>query len=85
MNVAFMSGVDDRSASEDTTGAKPVYNILRLSRDLGAQSRLAMTYTDKIDGDFSNRVLSFDGRAVTTASTQGRSSSRWRATTCGAP
>ncbi len=63
MNVALLSAVDDRVTSRSGDD-NPVYNILRLSRDLGAQSRIAMTYTDKIDGPSSNRVLSVDGRLV---------------------
>lgn len=62
-NVALLSAVDDRVASASGSD-NPVYNILRVSRDLGAQSRLAMTYTDKVDGASSNRVLSVDGRVV---------------------
>ena len=62
-NVALMSALDDRIASASGRD-NPLFNILRLSRDLGAQSRLAMTYTDRIDGDASNRVLSVDGRGV---------------------
>ncbi|MCE9601095.1 MAG: carbohydrate binding family 9 domain-containing protein [Gemmatimonadetes bacterium] len=62
-NVALMSASDDRIAS--TSGQdNPLFNILRLSRDLGAQSRLGLTYTDRVDGDNSNRVLSLDGRGV---------------------
>jgi hypothetical protein len=62
-NVALMTAVDDRIASR--TGAdNPIYNILRASRDMGSQSRLGLTYTDKIDGGASNRVISVDGRTV---------------------
>lgn len=63
MNVALMTALDDQTASA-TGSDNPLYNILRLSRDIGAQSRLAMTYTDKVDGENSNRVLSVDGRVV---------------------
>ena len=62
-NVAFLTAMDAANTSR-TGDDRPLYNILRLSRDLGAQSRLAMTYTDKVDGAASNRVLSVDGRAV---------------------
>ena len=62
-NIALMTAVDDRIAS--TSGRdSPIFNILRVSRDLGAQSRLALTYTDRVDGANSNRVLSIDGRNV---------------------
>ena len=62
-NVALMTAYDDRIASASGRD-NPLFNILRLSRDLGAQSRLGLTYTDRIDGDNSNRVLSLDGRTV---------------------
>ena len=62
-NVAFMSAMDDRATSVSGSD-RPLFNILRVSRDLGARSRLAMTYTDKVDGETSNRVLSVDGRGV---------------------
>jgi hypothetical protein len=63
LNVALLTAVDDKITSASGQD-RPLYNILRLSRDLGKQSRFAMTYTDRIEGDASNRVLSFDGRAV---------------------
>jgi hypothetical protein len=68
-NVAFLSAVDDRSTSleyaDPTTrpnANRPLYNILRATRDLGGQSRLGLVYTDKVDGDYYNRVLGVDGR-----------------------
>jgi len=62
-NVALMTASDDRIASASGRD-NPLFNILRLSRDIGAQSRLGLTYTDRIDGGNSNRVLSLDGRGV---------------------
>lgn len=41
-----------------------MYNIVRLQRDMGKQSRLGMVYTDKADGKAWNRVLGVDGRLV---------------------
>lgn len=59
MNVGFLSALDDRVAS--TTGRdRPLFNILRLTRDLGAQGRVGMLYTDRVDGENSNRVLDVD-------------------------
>lgn len=73
-NMALLSAVDDRVASATSrfcTGpapamacANPVYNIARFQRDLGGQSRIGVLYTDKIDGDFYNRVAEIDGRVV---------------------
>ena len=61
--MAFLSAVDDRSSS--VTGADhPVFNILRLQRGLGPASRIGFTYTDKIDGANSNRVVDIDSRLV---------------------
>ncbi|MGH7720005.1 MAG: hypothetical protein ACREON_14335, partial [Gemmatimonadaceae bacterium] len=62
-NVAFLSAVDDRalSASGDD---HPVFNILRVQRDIGGQSRLGIAYTDRIDGDRYNRVANVDARVV---------------------
>ena len=68
-NIAFLSALDDRTTSIDWTNPdtrsnanRPLYNILRATRDLGGQSRLGLVYTDKIDGQYSNRVLGLDGR-----------------------
>ncbi len=61
--LAILSAVDSRNGSASQHD-NPVYNIVRLQRDLGAQSRIGMAYTDKVDGNRWNRVLDVDGRAV---------------------
>lgn len=62
-NIGFLSAVDDRTMS--TSGDDhPIYNVLRLRRDIGKQSTLGVAYTDKIDGDNFNRVASVDARLV---------------------
>ncbi len=62
-DIGVLSAVDSRQAS--FAGERlPVYNILRLQRDIGSTSRLGVAYTDKIDGDRWNRVLGVDGRWV---------------------
>lgn len=64
-NLALLSAVDDRRQSRSgDPNERPLYNVLRLSRDLGRQSRLGMVYTDRMDGDDYNRVAGIDGRAV---------------------
>src|SRR6266498_1866488 len=60
-NIAYLAAVDQEDAS---TGKNPVFNLLRLRRDLGASSTLGLAYTDRIDGDAYNRVLGVDGRVV---------------------
>jgi hypothetical protein len=69
-NIAVLTAVDDRifSRTYDSTargsGDSPVFNIVRLQRDIGGQSRLGATVTDREDGRYFNRVASVDGRWV---------------------
>lgn len=62
-DIGVLSAVDNQDASFDQKQS-PLYNILRLQRDLGAQSRVGVAYTDKIDGRRWNRVVGVDGRLV---------------------
>ena len=62
-SVALLSGVDAVSMSFTGTD-NPIYNFMRLRKDVGRESTLGMAYTDKIDGDNYNRVVSADGRLV---------------------
>jgi hypothetical protein len=60
--IAMLSALDDPNVS--LTHDNPVYNILRLQRDVGTNSRVGMVYTDRIEGGNYNRVLSADARLV---------------------
>jgi hypothetical protein len=63
LNVGMLSAVDDASVVPGSD-AHPVYNLLRLRRDVGPQSNVGMVYTDRVhDGDY-NRVLGFDSRLL---------------------
>jgi hypothetical protein len=62
-DLALLSAVDDRTFSV-TGGDHPVYNLLRVQRDVGAQSRIGLVYTDKIDGANYNRVAGADTRLL---------------------
>src|SRR5437667_29652 len=53
--VAYLGAVDDRGQS--ASGNNPVFNLLRLRRDLGTASTAGLVYTDRIEGDDYNRVL----------------------------
>jgi hypothetical protein len=63
LNVGYLGAVDDTIGSFDQQH-HPVYNILRIQRDLGRSSRAGLLYTDKEDGPASNRVLGADARLV---------------------
>ena len=54
-DIALLSAVDDPAVSP-TGEDHPIYNLLRLQRDVGAQSRLGVVYTDRIVGSNYNRV-----------------------------
>jgi hypothetical protein len=60
--VAALVGVDDRSTS--ATGAAPAYAMLRLRRDLRAQSTTGLVLASKSDGADYNRVAAADARFV---------------------
>lgn len=62
-DIGVLSALDSRDASFDGKQS-PLYNIVRLQRDVGSASRLGIAYTDKLDGDRWNRVLGVDGRFV---------------------
>ena len=59
--VALLSAVDDVGTSR-TGGDHPIFNIARLQRDIGGESRAGFVYTDRIDGPDYNRVLGGDAR-----------------------
>jgi hypothetical protein len=62
-DVAVLSAVDERIGSADDED-HPVYNLLRVQRDIGSQSRLGLVYTDRIEGSNYNRVAGADARLV---------------------
>lgn len=61
--LGFIGAVDDRGVS--ATGIDhPVFNLLRIQHDIGQQSRIGVVYTDRIDGERSNRVAGVDGNLL---------------------
>jgi hypothetical protein len=60
-NLGLLSALDDTINSASGTD-RPFFNILRVQRDLRGQSKLGLVYTDKIDGQDSNRVGGLDAR-----------------------
>lgn len=63
-NVGFLSAVDSKDFSLRPGQDNPIYNILRLRRDVGQQSQVGLVYTDRMDGDDYNRVAGIDTRLV---------------------
>jgi hypothetical protein len=61
--VAALSAVDDPSTSANSR-THPVFNIVRIQRDLGGASRAAFVYTDRIDGASTNHVAAADAHVV---------------------
>lgn len=60
-SVGLLSAIDDDITSR--SGADhPLYNILRVRRDLGKRSRIGAVYTDRIEGGDWNRVFGIDAR-----------------------
>src|SRR5690348_9450269 len=62
-DIALLSAVDDPGVSPSGTD-HPIYNLLRLQRDVGAQSRLGVVYTDRMVGSDYNRVAGVDARLL---------------------
>lgn len=62
-DIGLLSAFDSRETSS-SRNASPMFNIVRLQRDVGTNSRLGLVYTDKVDGDAWNRVVGLDGRFV---------------------
>ncbi|MGH7645791.1 MAG: DUF5916 domain-containing protein [Gemmatimonadales bacterium] len=60
--VGYLLAVD--ASEQSVTGSNPVFNLLRLRRDLGTSSTAGLTYTDRIDGGHYNRVLGSDVRLI---------------------
>ena len=62
-DIALLSAVDDPAASPSGED-HPIYNLLRLQRDVGTQSRLGLVYTDRVVGSDYNRLLGGDARIL---------------------
>jgi len=58
--VAYIGAVDDNGAG----GPHPIVNLLRLRRDLGANSTVGVAYTDRMVGSEWNRVFGADARVI---------------------
>jgi hypothetical protein len=59
-SFGLLSAVDDAAGSVSRRD-HPVFNLLRVQRDLGKSSKLGFAYTDRIDAGDYNRVADLDG------------------------
>jgi hypothetical protein len=60
-DVGLMSALDAPSSGSDGK-TSPLFNIIRLRRDLGEQSNAGLVFTDRTEGSRFNRVAGFDSR-----------------------
>lgn len=63
LNIGYLAALDDTVGSFDQQ-SHPLYNILRVQRDVGRASRVGLLFTDKEEGEASNRVFGADTRLV---------------------
>ncbi len=62
-SLGYIAGVDDEEVS--LTGEDhAVYNMLRVQRDMGRQSRTGLVLTHRVEGDRTNLVAGLDGNVV---------------------
>ena len=62
-DIAVLSAIDDRDTSL-TARDHPVFTIVRLQHDLPRSSKVGFAYTDRIEGNSSNRVFAADTRLL---------------------
>jgi hypothetical protein len=62
-SLALLSALDSRDASSSGED-RPLYNVLRLRRDVSSASTMGLTLTDRSEGDRFNRVAGADTRIL---------------------
>ena len=61
--VGFLTAVDDKALSESGLD-NPIFNILRIKRNIGEESTVGVVYTDRMEGSDYNRVIGADSRII---------------------
>ncbi|MFI5231842.1 MAG: DUF5916 domain-containing protein [Gemmatimonadales bacterium] len=61
LSVAYLAALDDETSSVTGTG-HPLFNVLRVQRDIGGESVIGSTITDKEQGGAYSRLASADSR-----------------------
>lgn len=60
-DIGVMTAVDDAASSSDGR-SRPLFNVVRLRRDIGEQSTAGLVFTDRTERGRANRVAGFDTR-----------------------
>lgn len=63
LSVAYLSALDEETSSVTGTG-HPLFNVLRVQRDIGGESVIGSTITDKEQGGAFSRLVSADTRVT---------------------
>ena len=63
LSVAYLSALDEETSSVTGTG-HPLFNVLRVQRDIGGESVIGSTITDKEQGGAYSRLVSADSRVT---------------------
>ncbi len=63
MSLAFLSALDSRQASLSGDD-HPLFNLMRIRRDIFTASNVGLTYTDRTEGNLYNRVAGADTRIL---------------------
>jgi hypothetical protein len=63
LNLGLLSAMDDGALSR-SGDRSPIFNIVRLRRDVGSQSTAGLLYTDRVDGADYNRLIGLDTRLL---------------------
>ena len=61
LSIAYLSALDEQTSSVTGTG-HPLFNVLRVQRDIGGESVIGSTITDKEQGGAYSRLVSADSR-----------------------
>lgn len=61
-DIGFLTAVDDPPLA--AADSRPVFNVLRVQRDVAGESTVGIVYTDRVDGADYNRVAGADVRLV---------------------
>jgi hypothetical protein len=62
MTVAYLTAQDKEGPRDSAGGGQPLFNVVRLQRDVGTNSQVGFVATDREDGGAFNRLAGIDTR-----------------------